>query len=1370
MEIPYFYINGVRKFIVAAVLLASVGIPDCYSQDGYKFRTLSPKGGFYYDGVNGIRQDRDGFIWVVMDNEVQRFDGYTYKRYYPKFKELLPSAQWQFNHIATDTEGSLYISTNNGIFVYNRLSDSFDRLTDISVSFLDIDGCDNIWAAMSSQQIYRIDKTTFSIDTVMCLGRPVNSVFSSYPAKDGFYMGSAYGRIYKYIYDTKDFRLVYTFPSGHSVNALASDNETLWALTSTKGLYALDEKSGRVKAVYDFHLHYRGMPMPARDMLIDKSGKLWIATQAGIWIFDPETGAHHHFGHSETDPFSIPNNSVWSFFEDSHRNIWIGTFSGGLCMVDMEETEVFRTYTSQRDGLSHNMVSAFAEMERTVWIGTEGGGLNVFDRNTRTFIRNGRAHEGGLSSYNIKTLAFGPDGDLWIGMFRGGLNRFTNDGKTVRYSERGHDPTSVHTNNLRKIVREGDRGLWIIYQMKNSLVSYCSFDTEEFSHYYFDNKDNGYYLLDIVRGRDHDLWLLSSKNLYRFNTAKNTAQNVLADTLSYVNGQSLCIDGKGHIWIGTTGHGLIRYEPESGRLEILEKILDLNISAIYSIIADDDDNIWMGTDNGLVLYDTDDRNFYRFDETDGLQGQVYYPLACMKAADGVLFFGGTNGFTAVNPGNIRRNPQPPNIIISEFLLDNGPARPAFRNDGWYDTDEIVLPYNQTNFGFRFSSDNFMIPEKSSYRYRLHGYDNRWITADASNRNAVFTKVPAGTYRFDIQAANNDGVWGPVFSVRITRRSAPWAGTAAYILYAAIVATVATVIIRFYRQRKMLEVQLYKDHLEQQQKEEIHQSQLRFFTNISHDFRTPLSLIQGVVDNLREKLPDNYYRILHSNTHRLLNLINELMDFRTIEHGKMQLQVSRLDLNRLAGDIASDFDELARRRKLNFKKVPDHAMPERIYADRLVLEKIIMNLLNNAFKYTPVGGTISIETYSQSEKFRSEHQTCFTVGDAGLAGFTIAVRDSGVGISAATIHTVFERYYNVKTANLDAHLGTGIGLALVKSLVLLHKGSITIYSTRDKGTDMVVVLPSDPMVYSTHEFSSEHAQDSYVAGSISDKFAENVIRDISGDETRHFLLRERKRILVVEDNNDLRKLMSDYLSSHYDIEEVSNGWVASRYLADHEVNMIISDIMMPVKDGITLCREVKENVDTSHIPFLMPTAKTGLGARIEGAESGADVYFEKPIDLNLLLITVRNIFERQDRLRDHYSKNYFVDSAELAANETDNTFLKKLVDIIDNNLNKPVIDVHLIASGMSMSRTRLYSKLKSLTGKSIVEFILNYRLRKAAKLMIEQDLSMKEVMDRIGIRSQSYFTNAFKKEFGDTPAAFARKHNRSKKRMSPDAGE
>jgi DNA-binding response OmpR family regulator len=439
-------------------------------------------------------------------------------------------------------------------------------------------------------------------------------------------------------------------------------------------------------------------------------------------------------------------------------------------------------------------------------------------------------------------------------------------------------------------------------------------------------------------------------------------------------------------------------------------------------------------------------------------------------------------------------------------------------------------------------------------------------------------------------------------------------------------------------------------------------------------------------------------------------------------------------------------------------VCDPELPDSLYVDNTVLEKVLMNLLNNAFKYTKDGGKITIATYSTPKKFVSVHKYSFRVEDeqSHETGFLLVVSDTGTGISGDAIKTVFERYYQVSSTDMVKHLGTGIGLALVKSLVLLHRGNISIFSESGKGTDIAVCFPTDATLYDNSEFAWVEENIEQLSDNILSESKINILGD--GD---YVVRNENVTLLVVEDNHVLRKLLSEFLSAHYEIMEASNGEEASKILEETDIDLILSDIMMPLKDGITLCREVKADVNTSHIPFILLTAKTGLESKIEGADSGADIYFEKPLDFNLLLLTINNLFESRQKLREYYAKNYYADSKKLSSSEQDNAFLKKVIEIIDANLSRADIDINYIAAELSMSQSKFYSKLKMLTGQSAVHFILNHKLKRAARMIINQDMSMSQIIDKIGIKSLSYFTNAFKKEFGETPSAFAARHKKKK---------
>ncbi|GHV30191.1 hybrid sensor histidine kinase/response regulator [Bacteroidia bacterium] len=1343
--------NCLILLFIQLLLLANVSV---YSENSYRFRTFSPKGGFYYDGVQDIIQDNDGFIWILLENDLLRFDGYEYKRYLPYFQNQDVWDVWNFFNIAKDTSGQLYVSTSNGLFGYSKLSDSFEKMIDESVSDLTIDLKNNIWCKFKGR-LYRVNKINKNLEPILYDQKPVNNVGYLSCGENDLFFTSASNKIYHYNDENSgEITLFHFFPPDYSIQGIRRAGEYLWILTAKHGIFKINISTKETEERLRFQDEEENIPV--KTFYVDKNNQLWIGTQRGLYILNPSTGERQLYLHSRFDKFSLPNNSVWTITGDSHRNIWIGTYAGGLCYVDLDENVYFKTYTPFESPLNHNLVSSFVEDGNRLWLGTEGGGLNCLDKSTDVFTH--YKHDNGknsLSYNNIKSLALDSRKRLWIAMYRGGLDCLdTGTDKFRHFLNNPNDKESLYGNSLRKIILDGDSGLWIAYQVNRSLVSYFSFQSEKFTHYFFDEDA---YVFDIQRDNYGNLLAVTHKRLYKIDVKKRIVENMFSEKTGILNARSLCVDAENNIWIGTIGRGLVKYDISTSELMHVDDILQFNISAICSICTDASGCLWLGTNNGLFRYNIRNHSYQKFDESDGFQGQVYYPLAALRSETGKLYFGGTNGFTVVEPQNIKPNKRKPKVTISDFYIDNIPATSRFWKDSLY--NEILLNHNQTNFGFKFSSDNYLSSNKNRFKYRLRGYDDRWVMADASNRTVMYSKIPAGTYYFEILTANNDGVWSDAPAIiKIKCKPAPWASLPAYLLYSVLVLGIAGIIFYYYAEKRKLKIQLHIDRLDKQKKEEIHQSQLRFFTNISHDFRTPLSLILAAIDNLKQEgLKEYYYRILHNNARRLLDLVNDLMDFRTVENGKMQLQVQLLNVNRLITDLSSDFKDYAKKREIKFEIICDPELPDALYADKQILEKVVMNLLNNAFKYTKDKGGIMIETYSGLSKFVSKYSYNYHVPGDRIPenGFLLVVRDTGIGISKDSIESVFERFYKVNTANLSQHLGTGIGLALVKSLVLLHKGSISIFSEPDKGTDIAIHLPAGSGVYDESEFAE--IDKNTVQSPDSGSLPENNT-DIT-DGMEKMLLPNKKRILIVEDNPDLRSLLSGFLSQSYEILEAANGVEVSGILAKTDLNLIISDIMMPLKDGVTLCRELKADVNTSHIPVILLTAKTGLESKIEGTDAGADIYFEKPVDLNLLLLTIRNMFKRQQNQREFYAKNYYVDSAELSGNERDNDFLKNLVKIIDKSLDQPNIDVNYIASGLSMSRSKLYSKVKMLTDKSIVEFILNYKLRKAARLIIEQDMSMAQVIEKIGIKSQSYFINVFKKEFGETPFAFSLKHKK-----------
>ncbi len=1336
--------------LLLVILCAIESVP--VRANEYKFRIMSPEGGFYYDGIKAIEQDSEGFIWVMMDYELYRFDGYQYKKYYPYFAALNPTKGWTFNNMASDGAGGLYVNTNNGVYRYSKSTDKFERVYN-PVAQVKVDGTGNVWVR-TQYQWKLLDTRTVELHTPRYDGDSLTYVNSPFCVSQEELYTFVHRTVYRYNQEKNEFDYCFTFPASgiESVSHAYVRDGKLWAYFSKEGLYEVDLATFVVEARYG--------PFPEmeddalRAFFVDKNGKIWLGTIDGLYLFSPEDGKLSCHRHSRSDPYSLPNNSIWVIAGDRQQNVWIGTYSGMLSYVNVDERDAFRTFHAKEGGLNSPLVSSFAENEDYLWIGTEGGGVDRMDKRTGVFQN--VIGTGQMASLNVKSLSINKKNELWVSTFRGGIYQFDSFGKRkMNLLHVTGDSTSLLVNNIRKTIAVGDTGMWVAYQHPYLRISYYSIRDKKFTHYTLDEKSA--YLFDMFRQGDRTLWCVSHDALYRMDTQTHTVERFAPNDSIYLRLFTASLDDSGHIWIGTIGNGLVRFDITTSRFVPMREGMLREMYSIYSICYDDG-KVWMGTDNGLCCYDIGANQLVEFDEKANTQGQVYYPLAVLKGYNGRLFFGGTNGFTVVNPHRITYNTYHPKALISDFFIDQKVVHPNYDVEASRQT--IVLDYDQTNFGFRFSSDNFNIPEKNRFRYRLRGYNNQWITVTAQQRTVMYSKVPAGTYYFEIYAANNDGIWSDVPTIiRIVRRPAPWASIPAYGLYLLVTVGIFWLIYRYYAEKRRLQMLLYQENIERDKKEQIHQSQLRFFTNISHDFRTPLSLILAVVDKLRnDGVKEYYYRILNSNAQRLLSLVNELMDFRTVENGMMKLQLQPLDVNRIVQDTTDDFRDTAQQRNIDFRIQCDNKLPAKIWADRSIVEKIVMNLLSNAFKYTRDGGHILIKT-CKGNNFTSIYPNSYTVGECGEKNvFSIVVSDTGIGISGESIGNVFERFYKVNTVNADSHLGTGIGLALVKSLVLLHKGSITIYSEREKGTDMVVCLPLDKAVFAPEDFMQQELESEPPSQPVMENTKEDSVEEV--DWT---LPSDNKKILIAEDNDDLRALIVESLADDFEVTQARDGEEAMNLInSETDFDLIISDIMMPRKDGVSLCYDVKNNVETSHIPVILLTAKTSLESKIEGVDSGADLYFEKPVDLTYLKLAIHNVFKNRQQLREHYARNFYADSSELSSNQQDTQFLKSLVDYINVHISEPELSVAELAEKLGMSKSKLYNKVKGLTGESVVSFIANCRMRRAAKLIIEENLTMREVMTQVGIESQSYFTNLFKKVWGEAPTIFASKHKKGNK--------
>lgn len=794
---------------------------------------------------------------------------------------------------------------------------------------------------------------------------------------------------------------------------------------------------------------------------------------------------------------------------------------------------------------------------------------------------------------------------------------------------------------------------------------------------------------------------------------------------------------------------------------------------VESLEIDNNGNIWMGG-NGLEYFNPTTNKLIKYDKNDGLQGNSFKVGSSYKGADGRLYFGGINGLNYFYPDQIKANTITAMPVITDILINN--QKPGYNNSDLPKNQsaqpisyskQLTLGYLNNNFVIFFSSMHYANPSKCRYRYKLIGFDKDWKYIDGKNASAAYNNLDYKNYRFIVEATNNDGVWSKSHAeIAIVITPPWWESNIAKIIYGLLIFSALLGIYfyqaRWHRLKREIEVGKVNEKTREEMhnhREELYQQQLMFFTNISHEFRTPLTLILGPLENLinQNKNPeiDSSYQLMFKNAKRLINLISELMNFKKVADCIIKLHVQPVAVNQFCKDLASEFQNLAIGKDINFK-ITDHtkqkiAEPLTGLFDVQVLEKILFNLLSNAFKYTNIGGQISFEIFFDLETFKPSFESGFQLLNEGYRAknyIYFRIADSGIGISNESITRIFDRYYRIS----KNHLGSGVGLALVKSLTQLHKGDIYVYSERYKGTDIIIGIPWGEENYTESEKAGSYIQPENQLEVIDNSTSLPFIGYEA--DVQHVNSKIQKHILLVDDNQELRLFLRQAFEKYYFVYEAEDGNSALETALEKTPDLIISDVMMPGgMNGLQLCKLIKERFETSHIPFIILSAKDALDTKIEGMESGADFYFAKPLSIDLLLLTVHNIFEQSEKLKVRYNNNYLSSATELVHSEKDKEFFQILLNLIEENIQEPELDVEFLCKQLHISRTKLYQKIKNISNQSVGEFIRTIRLKKAVYIMTHEGIPMNEIADRIGLQSSSNFSRAFKKEYGKSPLQF-----------------
>ncbi|MEJ7559626.1 MAG: two-component regulator propeller domain-containing protein [Pedobacter sp.] len=1342
-------------------LIAFIFFVENSSAQNLKFKHIGVEDGLSNSTIECIFQDYRGFLWFGTRDGLNKYDGSQITVF--KHDQTPNSLSDNFIRcIFEDKNHTLWIGTSDGLNKFNAEKNNFStyraktKSSDNTITSI-AETEKGVWVSTYGSGLNLVDKpsNTFSpylYQSNSKAGRQdhVNDLYAD--GAGNVWMATDAG-IQVLNFKSKESKAIIGLENYTIRGISKSSNGTLWLATEESGMIRFQLNTGAIKAYQHEETSKNSIGSDlVRAIAFDRQEKMWVGgINGGLDYFDPISEKFSHYQNEPGNPFSLSQRTVSALFVDKQGNLWIGTHRGGVNLYS-PQAEKFKLIRQQsnKNSLSYNDVRAFCEdRQGRILIGTDGGGMDVYNKTTGIFThhRYSPFDSKSIGADAVLDITQTRDGTIFVGTWAGGLNLMNSDGSFTRYTHNASS-TSISSDYVQKTFEDSNNNIWIgTYYGGLNLFDSKTKQFKRIKEGRSGTKLTGNNIVSINEDEQKNVWIgTDDGGLNCYNLTTQLFSHYFIGEAKQPDLRVIFLDSKGNLWIGQAG--LYRFDRSKNKFYLYTTKAGLGSEFIKGIIEDAKGNFWISTSKGLTQFNPQNQAFKQYNTGDGLQSSEFEANAYMKAKNGELFFGGINGFNSFFPDQIKSNSFAPPVYITEFQVFNQKILPntegsVLEKDISY-TNEIKLDYDQATISFRFAGLNYVSNENNNYAYKLDGEDEDWINV-GNVKQAFYTNLDPGTYTFRVRASNNDQVWNKEGTAVKVVISAPfWATWWFRIGAIALGGYLAYSALSF---KRRLEIR----KIEEDKREEIHQTQLQFFTNISHEFRTPLSLILGPIEHLlkedTQESFQNYYNTIHRNANRLLRLINELMDFRKTASGALKLKVINGNLNLFINEVAEEFSEMAADKDISFT-VEKENIPAEVWFDRQIIEKIILNLVNNSLKYTKPGGTLKIQVLTSLENFKPQFANRLSIRSDYQAKEYIYFRviDSGIGISKESIIHLFERYYRTT----ETHLGSGVGLAFVKSLTLLHKGVIEVSSERHQGTEIIIGIPANKSDYNLNEQFSQNMEAGGTRLESITYSSETEVRQAVTDTTED---RSEASILIVDDNDELRTFLRETLSPYYEIMEANDGSSGLDKAKSDLPDLIISDVMMPGMNGTELCKLIKDDIETSHIPFLMLTAKSSVEAEIEGAASGADWYFTKPINIDLLKITIRNIFEQRRKLKDHYLKTKETPPKDLAFTDKDKVFMSKLLAIIEEQMVNPEMDIDYLCREVGMSRTKLYNKIKSITGQSIGEFVRSARLRKATEIMKTEDVLMTEVMYRIGIQTQSYFTKAFKKEFGVTPTGY-----------------
>ena len=1303
------------------------------------FENYTLENGLQNNMIQQAFQDSKGYMWFATNHGVSRYDGYKFRSFRNDPRDKTSLSGLLARVIYEDKAGNLWIGTESGgLNRFNREKENFEHILSAdstrgigtSVKAIAEDKSGRLWLG-TNIGLKMYDPKSGAVKWYPYRGLKINSPSDTYvrvlqfDATGRLWVGTNSGLDLFHSSTGKFSRVYNKHPElADEIWEIYKDTDgSLWVGTYNNGLFRLNPSTDVLEKIYlngD-----REWSKTIRSVVRDEQGLYWIGSRAGLYIYNPQKKTYSWFGNIENEPKSLVNNSVLNIYKDAAKNLWICTRGGISLMVPGRQ--IFRHYNAFEKSLRHlnnNEVYTLWEnkTDNKLWIGTGSGGVNILDRNTGlfTYLIHNPVNPNSISGNSIKTLMDDGAGNIWIGTYKEGISIFNQKSKKIsRYYHNPANPSSLAHNSVWALYRDKKGSIWVGTDAGLDLYNEHS---KGFIHQNISNKKQQ--VAWINEDSNGHLWLGLLSVVAVFEPETGTITTIR------VQGSCFYQDSKGRRWLASRNDGLLLLGTHNKPEKYYDERNGLPNNQVFQILEDSKGKLWLSTANGLTRFDPETEIFTNYDKRDGLQNNQFHYGAAYKLKSGELVFGGINGFNVFDPAKVQGNSYKPPVVLTDLKIFNKSVQIndqfGVLENSIAESRKISIPYEYNILTFDFAALNFIRPEKNRYKYKLLGFDKDW-NETGSSPTATYTNLDPGKYTFSVIASNNDNLWNDK-GLKIDVEILPPFWKTWWFNLLAIAAFIALVylVVNFLITRQRIKQQLAIERIKVKQLNEVNDIKLRFFTNISHEIRTPLTLIIGPLERFRNaempmELIKSQSEIMYRNATALLKLVNQLLDFRKLESGNLSLDLQRGDIVIFIREIVASFSAMAEEKgiRLNFNGL-DSGLLTAFDPDKL--EKIMNNLLSNALKFTGKQGAVSVYlTLKADQSFESNDEF-----------IEIIVRDTGIGIDARNRERIFQQFFQVPE-NKDQG-GTGIGLALTKELVKLHRGEIQVSSQPGKGTQFTVRLPLIQQKDSSHD-SPE---------------IENSENEDKADLTNERIL------LIIEDNADVRKFIRANFESQFHIEEAGDGIEGLQLARKLLPDIILSDVMMPALDGNELCKKLKADEYTSHIPIVLLTALSSKEHTIAGLSSGADDFITKPFDISILQTKIENLLALRNSIRKKFEGKLVIAPTNVSVTSPDEVFIRKAIEVVEKNIADADLDIETFSSVMAVSRMQMYRKLSVLTGMTVKEFIRDIRLKRAVQLLDQKKLNVSEVAYAVGFKDLSHFRKCFKEKYGMNATEYLKK--------------